>query len=248
MSDVSLPTDTRRYFRIPSIVPIGFQLLSASGAPLDPEIRTGFTRDLSKGGLCLEVLSLPPALVARITDESASVNALLDIDLPHRVLRVSGRVAWHRQGAQGGKQQLLLGIQFRDVSTVDANAIEAFSRRAALRPKIVKGVLATLCALLLLGGGFYLWRVNAYESELADSHRDLVNAEGRVVNASDRLGDMQVELRWLAVRSHELVQTLDRAQGGKANPPARPVLDELADNLDRLSVLIGSECKPKSQP
>ena len=43
------PTSTRHYIRIPTIVPVGFQLLAADHTPLGPDIRTGFTRDLSEG-------------------------------------------------------------------------------------------------------------------------------------------------------------------------------------------------------
>ncbi len=235
-------------------MPVDFQLLSPAGAPLDPEIRTAFTRDLCMGGLCLEVHSLPPGLATRVAEQPTTLGINVDIELPGRALRLSGRVAWRREITVGRKQVLLLGVEFKELAEEDGAEIDAFALRAARRPRIVRAVVAGLSALLLLGGGYYLWRVDAYERVLAATHETLAKAEGRAESTNDRLGDMQVELRWLAVRARELVQTLDDgrdedASGGPASDPAsqvtRPVVDEIADSLERLSVLINTECKTK---
>jgi hypothetical protein len=228
--------ELRRYYRIPSIVPVDFQLQGATNEPLDPEIRTAFTRDLSEAGLCLEVHSLPAALVTRLQDVTTEMRIEVDINLSGRTLRIPGRVAWRRPMTEGKRQGYQLGVQFRDVSAADAAAIAAYARRAARRPRIVRGVLAVLAALLLASAALYLWQGTFYREQLADSHRALAETERQYVNATDRLGDKQMELRWLAVRVREMADMLDEQQGRQTPPaqPTRPAIEELSDNVERL--------------
>ena len=49
MSDATPSYPTRRRFvRIPSVVPVDYQFLTDAGAPVHPDVRTAFTRDLSE--------------------------------------------------------------------------------------------------------------------------------------------------------------------------------------------------------
>jgi len=244
------PVLERRFVRIPSIVPVNFQLLSSTGNPLDLEVRTAFTRDLCAGGLCLEIHSLPASLVTQLAEPRGDFGVVVDLEIPGRALRLWGRVAWQRQVSEGTKPMWLLGVQFRDLSPSDGEAIQAYAVRVARRPRIVKAVLATLAVLLVMAGGLYLWRVRGFESVLAETHENLDRARGHVTRSNDALGDMQLELRWLSVRAHELVQTLDASDVAEKTADAesteeRTVLKDLAASLDRLEVLIRRECKIK---
>ena len=77
------------------VLPIFYQLLGTDGAPLDSEIRAAFTQDVSKSGMCLEIRH-PPSVVKGVLlpQPKDGLRMELDLNLPHKRLRLNTRVAW----------------------------------------------------------------------------------------------------------------------------------------------------------
>lgn len=233
----SARSETRQFVRIPSIVPVDFQLRDKSGEVLDPEIRTAFTRDLSEAGMCLEVHRVAARVVEQLEATGSELTIEVDIDLSSKVLRVPGRIAWRRKVTQGW----LLGVEFREVAAGDAQAIAAYARREALKPRLIAGVVSALVVLAGLAIALYVWQGKKLTADLEDSRHKLAKTEQQYVHASDQLGDRQVELRWLAVRLRDLADQLDAQQGRDpkkaANEPSS-VVDDLKESVDRLGLAL----------
>lgn len=234
-------SESRQYVRIPSIVPVDFLLRDKSGEVLDPEIRTAFTRDLSQAGMCLEVHHAPPRVTEYFNAPTSELAIEVDIDLPTKVLRVPGRIAWRRPALQQGTGQgWLLGVEFAEVAPADAQAIAAYARSAALKPRLVRGALAALVLLSGLAFGLYVWQGKKLTADLEDSRHKLEKTEQQYVQASDQLGDRQVELRWVAVQLRDLADELDAKQGRQPQKSggAASVVDDLKDSAKRLGVAL----------
>ena len=240
--------DLRRHIRIPSILPVDFQLQSPQGERFDPEIRTAFTRDLSEGGLRLEITTLPEPVAARL--RAAEPLAIeVDIALPRRTLRVPGRVAW-RAPAAGTRAGWILGVQFTQVSPADASAIADYARQAARRPFIVKTVLAAMAVLLVVGGLVYWWNTGILTHRIETTRQALVKSEQEVAQVSDSLGDRQLEIGWLATQVRELADVLDEREGRKPPPPeaGKTPVQELARGIERLRAAIQPAATTKEHP
>lgn len=230
--------DLRRHIRIPSILPVDFQLRGGGGERFDPEIRTAFTRDLSEGGLRLEITTLPEVVAARLRGKEP-LTIEVDIALPGRTLRIPGRVAWRGPGADT-RAGWVVGVQFTDVSAADAAAITEYARQAARRPVIVKTVLAAMAVLLVVGGLVYWWNTGILTHRIETTRQALVKSEQEVAQVSDSLGDRQLEIGWLATQVRELADVLDEREG-RVPPPAEPgksPAQELARAIQRLRASI----------
>ncbi len=239
-------SETRRHHRLPSVVPVDFQLLSGDREPLDPEIRTAFTRDLSGGGLCLEVRRLPEPLMTRLAQPDKPLSIEVDISLPERTLRIRGRIAWKSRESVGDRENHLIGVEFLNVPKADQEALSSFAKRAARRPKIIRAAIATLAILFVGSAALYVTQTRQYEAKLVDTYGALATSRQKNVKANDHIGDLQMELRWLAVRTRELIDVLEEEQGIRSSKTQeqRPVIDDLSENIEKLHALIANRQKP----
>lgn len=208
MADAAPSRTVRTYYRIPSIVPVDFQLLSKSGDPIDQDVRTGFTRDLSEGGLCLQLHSLPDWLAKVLDDRRGEPRISIDISLPKRTLRVAGRVAWCHIDSESGGKKRLVGVEFLDLDSQTRAAVADYGRRAARRPMIIRGVGLGLLLLLVAVLGLYGWSEREHETERKELQSALTQTSGQKEAASKELENLYVELRWLSVEVAEIATTI----------------------------------------
>jgi len=235
----------RRYLRVPSIIPVDYQLLSPKGEPLDSEIRTAFTRDLGKGGLCLRVRSVPAGLEDLSNGAATSHRITVDLALPSRTLRVPGRIVWSRPPEFPDQAGKLLGVEFSSIGDEDVNAIMDYARAAARRPKIRRAVIAGLCLLALVSLALYAWSNAAHRREMTQAQARLHRSQTKVVVASDQAGDAQVELRWLTLQVEEMIENLETGKTGTdpMSKENRPAIEELAAKIRKLNQLVAKREK-----
>jgi hypothetical protein len=240
--------DLRRHIRIPSIIPVDYQVLGAAGEKLDPEIRTAFTKDLSEGGLRLELTTVPEWLARRLKDNEV-VGLEVDIKLPGRRLRLPGKVMWRAPGTDG-TLVWLVGVQFTSISAEDSAAIVAYARRAARRPLVIRSVVAGLVAALIVGGIVYSWQTGILRTRVETTTQALVQSERKVAKVSDRLGDSQVDLGWLAVEVREIADALDERAGRVPPRPQSgvPAMEELRRGVERLRTAVQQPAPTKGSP
>lgn len=218
--------DRRRYVRVPSIVPVDYQLLDAGGAPLDSQVRTGFTRDFSPGGMRVVLSGLPPAVDGEVRADPPRLRITVDVDLPGRRLRVSGRIAWSRAAdVDAGSHRRLVGVELPAVSGEDTAALMSYARRASRRPKLVSIAVASLLVALAISAGLIVWLVEGRSASLAAS----ATAHEAYLREQQRIAEVTRGLRWVSEQIDEvdeLVRELD--------PVAGPVPRELPESVDTL--------------
>jgi len=120
--------ERRRNVRIKITVPVSFVVFdSESTDRLDfretIKLRTGITRNLCVGGLCMETDDL---LYGWINDLSSGLIKLaLKFELPTSPISATAKVAWinKSEDPKPGEKKYVLGLDFLDISTIDANKI-----------------------------------------------------------------------------------------------------------------------------
>lgn len=200
--------DVRRFIRIPSILPVDFQLLCAADDTADPEVRTGFTDDLSEGGLCLRVTHVPASLTQLLESHSSDLKITIDLRLKNRRLRIPSRVAWTRRLEI--LDEYLLGVEFLCISSADAQAVAEFARRAAIRPKILRLSLVALAIALVSSLGLFAHSGWQHRSELAASNQALSKSVAEATEMSTELERSWVDMRWLATELADVGNDLGR--------------------------------------
>ncbi len=238
----------RRYHRIPSIIPVDYQLLLSDERPLDPEVRTGFTRDVSVGGLCLQITQLPDSIAAHLDDGKPKIS--VDVTLPSRRLRILGQVAWTRHDSG----MYILGVEFLDLATENGEALAAFARRAQARPRIRRLVVFSLALLLGVALGlFYLT-----QSEVEESREAASRATAQQEKTAEELAEMWRDLRRLAIEAGELSELMKEGDPSKDSPEIMgPALEDLRKSIAKLRALVlqskgieeeGSDAPPSDSP
>jgi len=233
------PEDRRRFVRIPSVIPIHYQLVPwGQGDAPDPEIRVGFTQDLSKTGLCLEVSGLPAELDKAFEERRLGGWAIhLDVVMPDRALRIDGRLAWVEPMTHPDLKKYLLGIEFLDLEPRDAKAIARFAKRTARKPKIMKAAVIALALATIGGGVAYGYREKTHQEQIDVLGEDLFSTSKQYEDVAADLEANTHELRTLAKDIRELVEATQGDEGDDDDEELNPV-DEVRNSLGQLRATI----------
>jgi hypothetical protein len=240
--------ENRRHIRIPSILPVDYQLQDPTGAKLGPEVRTAFTNDLSAGGMRLRLTTVPAAVTTQLAS-GQPLDVVVDLPLPRRRLRVSGKVVW-RGGSTDGVSSWLLGVQFKDVAPADAEAIVAYARKAARKPLILRTTLVALAALLLVGGFVYSWQTGLLRRRVETTQHALVQSEREAFLVSGKLRSSEVDLTTLAEEVRAIANLLDERAGRKPleTTPGLTPLEQIRLDLARVRAAAITPQAPKPSP
>jgi len=165
-------TNRRRYIRLDSVFPVQFQLVTLDGESPLSDMMQGFTSNISKGGICLEVNNLSLNLVNLLKNQEAKL--FLKIDVPFGgLMQGSAMVIWVKKVTVNKKNKYLLGLDYDKVNAAQCKKIV----RYAWTKKIIIPSLSA--AIILLGIGVAL---NSYTNmRLLRGNKDLVKQLVRIL-------------------------------------------------------------------
>ncbi len=235
------------------MIPVAYQLTDEQGAAFDNEVRTGFTSDLSEGGLSLRLCGLPERLSTKALDEAAGTRVTIDIALPKHRLRLPCRVAWAKSESddESDGASYCLGVEFVDVPPGDRQAIAAYARKCARRPKIRRALLAGAGVLLLSVTALLFVAHSRDESALARAAADAASARDGLMSEKQQVARVLEELSWLVANIEEIDDLVREFEpGASSNLPdglAEGVYD-LRKSVIRLRAEIGSARRREQTP
>lgn len=251
----------RRFVRIPTIVPVDYQILDDNLLPVDTEIRTGFTRDLSGGGLCLRVTRMASLINNELGQERKPSRISVDLRVPNRPLRVLGRIAWLKSNTENDQGPGIMGIEFDELKEVDREAIELFARRAAAKPKWMKVTFVSLAIVAVLAFAMFLigqrqQQVLQEQSNLIvqEKQTELENLAAELERLQNDIRELTAEVETLAGKvkskpSHsgdgagtEMVQTNPGTEGVEPSL-VRPAVQSLAEQVASLRAALNHDSK-----
>ena len=147
--------ERREHIRLPSWLPVNYELLSGDGEPVDAEIRTGFTRAVSRRGMCLQLGPLPGALGTRLEAHPWDFKIRVHVNPAGRSLQLAGHVRWCEsieQSITEGRGRLV-GVEFdadeRQQLLLEQQVQADLSRRRR-KTYALAGVMALAIALVWL--------------------------------------------------------------------------------------------------
>jgi len=149
----SLGEEKRHYIRLDSVFPVQFRILSPDGKKILSEWLQGFTSNISKGGICLEVNNLKPELAKFIKEGQAKVS--LDIQMPLTAAPVpaTAKVAWVK-GVNTDLNKYLIGLSYEEIASVANIRIIRYAKARRLFVPVVVTVIIML--VIGFGAGTYL--------------------------------------------------------------------------------------------
>ncbi|MEZ4272003.1 MAG: PilZ domain-containing protein [Myxococcota bacterium] len=211
----------RQFYRIPSVIPVDFQMRDRDAGSLDKEIRTALTQDLSDTGVRLQIRNLPPQLSQRLLAEDHK-DLLLDMDLPVQghSLRLTGQVMWVESHQEGESTRYLVGVSFCDMDPVDSAAILKYARRAAMRRQFNRMITAGLAVLVVIGGISYAWSSSSHRQQLDRTTTELDETTQRYETIA---ADLKLQTKQLTDLAQQLQTIVDESKldGADQSPPPR---------------------------
>lgn len=149
--DKEIYIERRRYIRLGAVFPVEFQFLDLATGNTVSDIKQGFTRDVGRGGICLEVNNLEENFEKILNEKNARLDLRLHIPLSHRETKAVANIAWCKKLKSGYPNKYLIGLSFLQIDSNDRDRIYFHARRVSLTPKLV----SILILLLILGLAYF---------------------------------------------------------------------------------------------
>ena len=127
----------RKYIRLNAVFPVEFQFIDAETSGSISDIKQGFTRDVSKGGICLEVNNLEEGLEQVIREGRAKLDIRLHIPLSMPETKAIAKIVWHEKVKSGYPNKYLIGLSFVQIDPKDSSRIYFHATRVILAPAII---------------------------------------------------------------------------------------------------------------
>ncbi len=144
--------ERRKYVRLDSVFPVQFRIMSLDGSLLLSDWIQGFTSDISKGGICLEVNNLKPELAKLLKNRQVKLSLGIEMPIVRNPVKAQAKIAWVKD-IPDQANRYLIGLSYENIDASENSRI----LRYALTKKFFAPAALTLIILLALGFG-----LNAY--------------------------------------------------------------------------------------
>lgn len=138
----------RQYIRVSSVFPVEFYLINGLSECEDTSnIIQGFTRNISKGGLCIEVNNLKPNVARRV--ESGTIRLGLTIHIPlWEHTNAIAKIAWIRCLKESHPNKYTIGAAYEYIEDDSRKKILKYAKFVNIAPKIGIAVIAGLILVI----------------------------------------------------------------------------------------------------
>jgi hypothetical protein len=194
--------ERRQYVRMNTVFPVEIELSEdTTGEKGVAGLLQAFTRDVSAGGMCLELKSFDKHVEKRILPD-ISVDLTINTTFAAHPIRAQAKIVWlRREVGPLFRPHYRIGIQYTEIDDKARRRIIKHARRLIWIPRAA--LVATLFISILLGGLFW------HNQQLLAQNVQLVN---ELVSGAERRSSVAGELYVLHQRKAELDRELTKAQ------------------------------------
>lgn len=221
--------ERRRYVRLETVFPVEFQVFSKETGTAITGLKQGFTRNVSEGGMCLEVNELENGFAAQIQQSDSELGVF--INLPHRKEPIQARaqVRWSKKVKEGFPNKYLFGIEYVHIQDNTRKQIIGYARRLRRRPKII----VTSIVLLTIACGLLVWQLHDLGIKKGITEAELMRLGKALTKANEERLALENRLYALNIKRQKLVKEVDKSK--KKIDALENKISEMASLGDRLS-------------
>jgi len=230
MKDQAIRNERRRYTRLDSVFPVQFKIVSSEGKTFLSGWIQGFTNNVGKGGLRLDVNNLKPELIALLKSGNVAVFLQVQIPLILPAVNAQAKISWVRDFPEDEK--CFIGLNYQQISALGEKRIMRY-----VWAKIVF-LPSVITIIVLLGLGF---AVNGYLNiKLIQGNRVLVEqlikilqessvAKQKVKEINRDKEELQLKIDALQLR----IKTVEEEKAGLVAKVSVKELDVIGDKLSQ---------------
>ncbi|MCQ9205183.1 MAG: PilZ domain-containing protein [Omnitrophica bacterium] len=178
--------DRRKYIRITTVLPIEFFVIDEAGKKVTPWLQ-GFTQDISRGGLCIQVNDLWRGFWDRFSWRGAQLVLRINFPFHKQAVSLKVKVSWMSEYKIKDFTQYKIGVEFLES---DKKTIEALFKYAIIK-KSAPFILGGVIAILLIFSSTLLLR----NISLTKGSRQLVKDYVGILEKEESLGNILAEER-----------------------------------------------------
>ncbi len=191
--------DKRKYVRMSTVFPVEIEIFTAGGEKSSSHLLQGFTRDVSSGGMCVEMKSFGKNTERLFFVEDSAVDLTINPTFSIKPVKARGRIAWLRKEDESARY--LLGVAYTEIDLKDRYRILGFAHSLVWIPRISAAVaVGLICAMTLLF---------TQSQRLIHENKSLVR---RLVQSAEKKAEVASNLEDLARRKAELYEALRTAR------------------------------------
>ncbi|HTY45266.1 MAG TPA: hypothetical protein VMD52_04690 [Patescibacteria group bacterium] len=203
----NLAAERREYLRLDSVFPVQFCLLGSDGATPGSGWIQGFTNNVGKGGMCLEVNNLAPDIAGLLKTGQAKFSLSIELPFVSAPMNALAKISWVQE-AVGRTGKYLIGLSYEQIDPAQNKKIMNYAWARKLFAPVV------LTVIFILGAAFV---VNAYLNvNLIQGNRALVEqlvkilqetsvAKQKIKEIDREKDDLRLKIQTLQLR----IQALD---------------------------------------
>lgn len=232
----------RRYIRLDTVFPVEFEIVSLDDKEVYSEFHQAFTRDVSEGGMCLEVNNLKEDLAEKLNTKAAKLRLQIEMPFSSKPIAAVAETAWLKKIKEDHPNKYLIGVSYEEISQKDRQGIINYARFMQVRPILVTAAIV----LLIFTVGITRFETTKKEALQKEAEKKLVLIEterSKLVHMMDQLrasrGEMEARLKSFEQERLDLERILEAAKGrAEARPEGIAVLEgELAKAKEKADAL-----------
>lgn len=210
--------ERRRYIRMPTIFPVEYQLYSSENDKLISPLKQGFTRDISAGGLCLEVKGLDNGFIPELQQTGTQLVVYINVPFHREPIRAKAELRWFKKIENKVPSHYLIGLEYVNISNITKKRIISYAKSLERRPKIIA---LSIIALLLIASVTVFFIKREHVSTL----RELAKVEKALVAANEQQEVLGNKIRSLNMKHHV---------SKKKILVSNDTIEQLQDKLDKI--------------
>jgi hypothetical protein len=205
-------TERRKYIRLGSVFPVQFRITALDGQSFLSDWLQGFTSNVGKGGICLEVNNLKPGLAEGIKTQGVKLSLAIEMPLGSCPIDVEAKPMWLQEIAgQAGKY--IIGLSYENIPPKYNSRI----MRIAWTKKLFAPVATAI--IIILGLAFIVGSYVNYQ--LIQGNKALVDQLVSIIQnssiAKQKIKQINKEKEDLQIKIQTLKTQLDAVEEERAN-------------------------------
>ncbi len=213
ISDKYSRKEKRGLIRLDSVFPVEYQLLKNSKA-VDETWHHGFTNNVSKGGLCLELLKVDGQTL-KLLENDGDIELSLKIYIPvHRPASLAtAKVLWLKKEPHHISQHRL-GLSY---NTIDKKALQRIMRFAYGKIILPRLALASIAVLFLafVTSAYNNFRLSSYNKKLIEKMVDIAQDSKQKREELEKIKKDKLSLEAKLQESNFRIKAADEELGQK---------------------------------
>jgi c-di-GMP-binding flagellar brake protein YcgR len=141
--------DKRKYVRLNTVFPVEFNIVNDNKETVSPLVQ-GFTRNVGRGGMCIEVKVEKDKDSVNFIPEKTKVKLIINIPSNSFATDSYATVRWVKKIPEYILDTYIFGVEYDEIETDNQRMIERHVRWIHMRPKVISAFVLILFFIVLL--------------------------------------------------------------------------------------------------